>query len=61
MEHHEYCDTAVIGNPFRATKEKGLRMFDAMAGHLRDFVFEVRDFEVEITHSDFKERAWSEA
>ena len=23
--------------------------------------FEVRDFEVEVTHSDFKERAWSEA
>src|SRR5918997_1658802 len=48
MEHHEYSDTAVIGNPFRATKEKGLQMFERMAKHLTDFVDEVREFEVEI-------------
>jgi creatinine amidohydrolase len=60
MEHHEYCDTAVIGNPFRATKEKGLAMFERMAGHLADYVREVRNFGVEITQSDFPERAWVE-
>src|SRR5918992_1764129 len=60
MEHHEYSDTAVIGNPFRATKEKGLAMFDRMAKHLAAYVREVRDFEVEITASDFPERAWAE-
>ena len=60
MEHHEYCDTAVIGNPFRATREKGLAMFDRMARHLAAFVQEVRKFEVEITTSDFPERAWVE-
>jgi creatinine amidohydrolase len=59
MEHHEYCDTAVIGNPFRATKDKGLQMFDRMAAHLRDFVFEVREFDVEVRNSEFEERAWS--
>jgi creatinine amidohydrolase len=59
MEHHEYCDTAVIGNPFRATKEKGLAMFDRMAKHLADYVAEVREFEVEIVESDFPERAWA--
>lgn len=58
MEHHEYCDTAVIGNPFRATKEKGLAMYDRMAKHLSDYVNEVRQFEVEITESDFPDRAW---
>jgi creatinine amidohydrolase len=58
MEHHEYCDTAVIGNPFRATKEKGLAMYDRMAKHLTDYVNEVRKFEVEITESDFPDRAW---
>lgn len=58
MEHHEYCDTAVIGNPFRATKEKGLAMFDRMAKHLSDYVREVRGFKVDITNSDFPERAW---
>lgn len=58
MEHHEYCDTAVIGNPFRATKEKGLAMYDRMAKHLTDYVNEVRKFEVEIIESDFPDRAW---
>lgn len=59
MEHHEYSDTATIGNPFRATKEKGLAMFERMAKHLADYVDEVRNFEVEITESDFPDRAWS--
>lgn len=59
MEHHEYSDTATIGNPFRATKEKGLAMFERMAKHLADYVDEVREFEVEITESDFPDRAWS--
>lgn len=57
MEHHEYCDTAVIGNPFRATKEKGLEMLERMSGHLTRYVREVRDFKVEITKSDYPERA----
>jgi creatinine amidohydrolase len=57
MDHHEYCDTAVIGNPFRATKEKGLAMLDRMAEHLAAYVQEVRKFKVEITNSDYPERA----
>jgi creatinine amidohydrolase len=57
MEHHEYCDTAVIGNPFRSTREKGLAMLDRMAAHLTDYVNEVRQFKVEITYSDYPERA----
>ena len=61
MEHHEYCDTAVIGNPFRATKEKGLAMFERMARHLADFVNEARNFKVEIKQSDYPERAYYEA
>lgn len=57
MEHHEYCDTAVIGNPFRATKEKGLAMLDRMSAHLSAYVHEVREFDVEISCSDYPERA----
>lgn len=57
MEHHEYCDTAVIGNPFRATKEKGLAMLERMSAHLTNYVAEVRQFKVEITKSDYPERA----
>jgi len=57
MDHHEYCDTAVIGNPFRSTKEKGLLMLDRMAEHLTAYVQEVRKFDVEVTHSDYPGRA----
>ncbi len=57
MEHHEYCDTAVIGNPFRSDKDKGLAMLDRMAEHLTAYVEEVRQFNVEITKSDYPERA----
>ncbi|MFH5823663.1 creatininase family protein [Georgenia sp. AZ-5] len=57
MEHHEYSDTATIGNPFRATPEKGLAMFDRMAEHLGGYVEEVRQFEVSVTYSDYPERA----
>jgi creatinine amidohydrolase len=57
MDHHEYSDTATIGNPFRATREKGLQMLDRMSAHLSDFVTEVRQFKVQITASDYPERA----
>ncbi|GAB2995567.1 creatininase family protein [Amycolatopsis acidiphila] len=57
MEHHEYCDTAVIGNPFRSNREKGLQMLDRMSEHLASFVQEVRKFDVEVTYSDYPGRA----
>lgn len=57
MDHHEYSDTATIGNPFRATKEKGLAMYDRMADHLGAYVEEVRKFDVKVTESDYPDRA----
>jgi creatinine amidohydrolase len=57
MDHHEYCDTAVIGNPFRSTREKGLRMLDRMSEHLSAYVQEVRKFPVETTDTDYPGRA----
>lgn len=59
MEHHEYSDTAVIGNPFRATAEKGEKIFRRMARHLADFVLEVRKFPVQPTAQDYPERAYT--
>jgi creatinine amidohydrolase len=59
MEHHEYSDTAVIGNPFRATAEKGEEIFRRMARHLADFVQEVRKFPVQLTAQDYPERAYT--
>ncbi len=39
MNHHEYDDTATIGNPLRNTSaEKGRKIFERMADHLSAFV-----------------------
>jgi creatinine amidohydrolase len=59
MEHHEYCDTAVIGNPFRSNPAKGDEIFRRMAKHMSDFVQEVRKFPVSLTEKDYPERAYS--
>lgn len=58
MEHHEYSDTAVIGNPFRATAEKGEEIFRRMARHLANFIEEVRAFPVEGVRRDYPDRAY---
>ena len=57
MEHHEYSDTATIGNPFRGTPEKGKKLFERGAKHLADFVNEVKKIPVNVTKRDFPERA----
>lgn len=59
MEHHEYCDTAVIGNPFRSNVAKGEEIFRRMARHLADFIQEVRKFPVDLTEQDYPERAYT--
>jgi creatinine amidohydrolase len=57
MEHHEYSDTATIGNPFRGSKEKGLRYYEAAGRHLADFLEEVKQFTVNIKTRAFDSRA----
>ncbi|RKX75819.1 MAG: creatininase family protein [Spirochaetes bacterium] len=48
MEHHEYSDTATIGNPFRGSKEKGERYFQAAGKALAVFIEEVKKFDIKI-------------
>lgn len=48
MEHHEYSDTATIGNPLRATKEKGERYFEIAAEALAKLVEEVKKFDIKV-------------
>jgi len=57
MEHHEYSDSATIGNPFRGTKEKGEKYFKAAAKGLAAFLEEVKGFEVQATDRSFTNRA----
>jgi creatinine amidohydrolase len=48
MEHHEYSDTATIGNPLRATKEKGEKYFEIAGRALAALVDEVKKFDIKI-------------
>jgi len=57
MEHHEYSDSATIGNPFRGSKEKGERYFEAAARALAAFLGEVKGFKVQATDRRFNNRA----
>ena len=57
MEHHEYSDSATIGNPFRGTKEKGERYFEASAKALAALLEQVKKFEIQATDRSFKNRA----
>lgn len=57
MEHHEYSDTSTIGNPFRGSKEKGVRYFEFSAKHLAAFLEEVKKFPIKATNREFNNRA----
>jgi len=48
MEHHEYSDTATIGNPFRGSKEKGKKYFDMAGKALAAFLEEVKKWEIQV-------------
>lgn len=59
MEHHEYSDTATIGNPFRASIEKGKKYFEIAGEALAAFLEEVKKFDIKVADEDrhFKNRA----
>jgi len=59
MDHHEYSDTATIGNPFRGSAKKGKKLFDKESDHLASFVKEVEKFEFVVKEKDrdYPERA----
>lgn len=45
MEHHEYSDTATIGNPFRASVEEGESILERNSSHLAAFANEAEEFD----------------
>jgi creatinine amidohydrolase len=53
MEHNEFAPRGVIGNPMRATAEKGEAIFDRFSTYLAEAVEELRTIPVEI-----KSREW---
>ncbi len=48
MEHHEYSDTATIGNPLRASKEKGQKYFEIAGKALAALVEEIKKFNIKV-------------
>lgn len=57
MEHRDFSDTGTIGNPLRATKEKGEKTYDLYANHLAAAIKEFETLDVQPTVQEFKDRA----
>ncbi len=60
MLHHEYSDTATIGNPLRSSVEQGFAVFERISDHLAAFLEEVKkfDFQVSPEKRDWPGRFW---
>ena len=56
MDHDEFTETGVIGNPMRATAEKGEQAFSRYAAHLVEALAELRKVEVQVVNREFRER-----
>jgi creatinine amidohydrolase len=56
MDHGEFSRSGVIGNPMRATPEKGEQALERYADHLVRAIDEFRPLEVTIRRREFEER-----
>jgi creatinine amidohydrolase len=57
MEHWQMSDSGLVGNPLRATREKGDQSIQRFADYLVDAIAELRTVPVEVTQRDWPERA----
>lgn len=56
MDHGEFSKTGVIGNPMRATAEKGEEAFNRFARHLVEAIDEFRPLKITVTRRAFENR-----
>jgi creatinine amidohydrolase len=56
MDHHEFIESGVIGNPMRATKEKGEEAFRRLSEHVAKGVLELMKVPVEVHTREFIDR-----
>ena len=56
MDHHEFIESGVIGNPLRATKEKGEEAFRRLSEHVARGILELMDVPVEVHNREFIDR-----
>ena len=58
MDHHEFIDSGTIGNPTRATKEKGEESFRRLSEHVARGVMELMKVPVEVHNREFIDRVF---
>jgi creatinine amidohydrolase len=56
MDHHEFIESGVIGNPLLATKEKGEEAFRRLSEHVARGVLELMEVPVEVHTREFVDR-----
>ena len=56
MDHHEFIESGTIGNPLRATPEKGEEAFRRFAEHCARGILELENVPVEVKNREFVER-----
>ncbi len=56
MDHHEFTETGVIGNPMRATKEKGEEAFRRYSEHVARGVLALMEVPVKVENREFVDR-----
>ena len=57
MDHDEFAEHGVIGNPKRATAEKGDQIFQRFAEYLAEALDALRKVPVEVTSRRFVNKA----
>jgi creatinine amidohydrolase len=58
MDHHEFIESGVIGNPLRATKAKGEEAFRRLSEHVARGVLELEKVPVEVHDRAFVDRVF---
>jgi creatinine amidohydrolase len=56
MDHHEFIESGVIGNPLRATAEKGEEAFRRYSEHVARGIVELMEVPVEVRNREFVDR-----
>ena len=56
MDHHEFIESGVIGNPLRATKEKGEEAFRRLSEHVARGILELMSVPVTVHNREFVDR-----
>jgi creatinine amidohydrolase len=58
MDHHEFIESGTIGNPLRATAEKGEEVFRRLSEHVARGVLELMTMPVEVHDREFVDRVF---